>query len=115
MPGDAMNRPRWADYKELSGTFGRACYEIDLENWKQRQDEPPKRPAKNAPPTTVEAVMYELREDGLDALKAPNCKRRIGELSKRQLTEVLARLLKLRPRYPKISDDLLLYLEDLAK
>jgi hypothetical protein len=110
------NGPRWADYQELSGTFGRACYEIDLANWKRRQGEPPEQPpAKNAPPATVEAVMYELREDGLDALKAPNCKRRIGELSRRQLTEVLGRLLKLRPRYPKISDDLLLYIEDLAK
>jgi hypothetical protein len=39
----------------------------------------------DAAPTTVEAVMYELREDGLTALKAPNCQRRIGELSKPQL------------------------------
>jgi hypothetical protein len=69
----------------------------------------------HAAPTTVEAVMYELREDGLTALKAPNCQRRIGELSRRQLLEVLGRLLKLRSRYPKISDDLLLYIEDLTR
>jgi hypothetical protein len=69
----------------------------------------------DAPPTTLEAVMYELREEGLAALKASNCRRRIGELSRRQLLEALRRLLKLRSRFPKISDDLLLYIEDLAK
>jgi hypothetical protein len=111
------NRPRWADYKELSGTFGRACYEIDLENWKQRQDEPPKRPAKNAPPTTVEAVMYELRTDGLNALKQPNCQRRMDMLSRRQREEILQRLVKLRGKSycPGITDELLIYLEGLTK
>jgi hypothetical protein len=69
----------------------------------------------DAAPTTVEAVMYELREDGLTALKTPNCQRRIGELSRRQLLGVLGRLLKLRSRYPKVSDDLLLYIEDLTR
>jgi hypothetical protein len=112
-----MTRPRWADYKEFSAAFGRACYEVDLENWRRAQNLPPEppKPKPDAPRATVEAVMYELREDGAVALKVPNCQRRIGELSKRQLVEVLGRLLKLRPRYPKISDDLLLYIEGLAK
>jgi hypothetical protein len=70
----------------------------------------------DAAPTTVEAVMYELREDGLTALKAPNCQRRIGELSKPQLEGVLKRLIKLRgqPYCPGITDELLLYIEELA-
>jgi hypothetical protein len=70
-----------------------------------------------APQTTVEAVMYELRTDGLAALKAPNCRRRINSLSRRQLEEVLQRLIKLRGKYyaKGITYELLLYIEGLAK
>jgi len=69
----------------------------------------------NAPRVTVEAVMYELRESGLDALKAPNARRRLGDLSRKQHREVLARLIKLRPRYPKITDGLLVHIEELGQ
>jgi hypothetical protein len=68
-----------------------------------------------AAPTTVEAVMYELREDGLDAVKVSNCRRRLAALSRDQIREVLTRLIKLRPRYPKITDELLLRIESLRK
>ncbi len=69
-----------------------------------------------AAPTTVEALMYELRTEGLAALKAPNCQSRIMGLSKRQLTDVLRRLLAIRdkPYCPGITDELLLYIEGLA-
>ena len=62
--------------------------------------------------STVEAVMYELRTHGLAQLVKPNCQRRLGELSGEQLREVMARLIKLRPQYPKIDDALLLELEE---
>jgi hypothetical protein len=108
-----------SEYDGLSWSFARACREVDRERRNREKDYSPKSVLhwleKDAPTATVEAVMFELREDGLDALKAPNCKRRIGDLSKRQLAEGLARLIKLRPRYSKISDDLLLYVEDLTK
>jgi hypothetical protein len=68
-----------------------------------------------APQTTVEAVMYELRTDGIAALKAPNCRRRLGDLSKPQIKEVLTRLIKLRGRdyCPGITPELLVYIEGL--
>jgi hypothetical protein len=71
----------------------------------------------DAPRATVEAVMYELREDGLHALKAPNCRRRLGELSPRQLDEIIARLIKLRGRdyCPGITDELFLALNEMRK
>src|SRR5262249_2592551 len=110
--------PPWSDYKEFSGTFGRACYEIDLANWKRQQGEPPPKPAiKHAPQATVEAVMYELRTDGVAALKAPNCRRRLGSLARAQFKEVIARLIKLRGRSycAGITDELFLALDEMRK
>jgi hypothetical protein len=71
--------------------------------------------SKEAAPTTVEAVMFELREDGIEALKAPNCRRRLSDLSAKQIREVLSRLIRLRPRYPKITDELLIRIEGLRR
>jgi len=51
--------------------------------------------------STVETVVYELRTYGLAQLKKPNSQWRLGELSPEQLREVLARLIRLRPQYPK--------------
>jgi len=71
------------------------------------------REAYGAAPTTVEALMYELRTNGLVALAGPNCRRRLSELSQPQLGEVIGRLMKLRPRYPAITDQLLFQLAEL--
>ena len=62
------------------------------------------------PQSTVEALVYELRTHGLTALQHPNCLRRLDHVSTAQLREVLGRLIKLRPKYPAITDDLLLKL-----
>jgi hypothetical protein len=47
--------------------------------------------------STVEALMYSLRERGTKALDEPDTKRRIGELSEEQLHEVGGRLQRLKP------------------
>jgi hypothetical protein len=60
-----------------------------------------------AAPTTVEALMYELRTYGLAAVAGPNCRRRLSDLSTAQLREVIGRLIQLRPRCPAITDELL--------
>lgn len=60
--------------------------------------------------STVEALMYELREDGMAAFEQPNCRRRFADLSRDQLIEVIDRLIRLRPKYPKITDELLMTL-----
>jgi hypothetical protein len=59
---------------------------------------------------TLEALVYEPRTHGLAALEHPNCLRRLDDVSTTQLREVLARLIKLRPGHPAITDDLLLKL-----
>jgi hypothetical protein len=60
--------------------------------------------------TTVEALMYELRTLGLAALSGSNCRRRLSELNREQLHEIIRRLMSLRGRYPAITDELLYHL-----
>ena len=59
--------------------------------------------------------MYELREYGIDQLKKSNTQRRLAELSDRQLREIIERLTKLRPRYPRIDDGLISTLQERIK
>jgi hypothetical protein len=68
-----------------------------------------------AAPSTVEAVMYELRTYGLAAIAGPNCQRRLADLSNAQLRQVIERLDRLRPNYPAITDNLLLSLAELIQ
>jgi hypothetical protein len=70
------------------------------------------REGYGAAPTTVEALMYELRTDGVRALGRPNCQLRLGDLSTMQVREVIERLTRLRARYPAITDELLQTLTD---
>ena len=63
-----------------------------------------------AAPASVEALVCELRTHGLTALQRPNCRRRLDDVSTAQLREVLSRPIKLRPKYPSITVDLLLKL-----
>jgi hypothetical protein len=67
-----------------------------------------------AAPSTVEAVMYELRTHGTEALKRDNCQRRLSELNDRQLADVIRRLMKLRSQYSAITDKLLAQLIGLS-
>jgi hypothetical protein len=54
------------------------------------------RRREGAPEPTVEALMYSLRE-GVKALEETSTKRRLSELSERQLHEVCGRLQRLKP------------------
>jgi hypothetical protein len=63
-----------------------------------------------AAPTTIEAVMYSLRERGEAAMTVSDCKRRLSDLSPVKVQNVIERLHRLRPKYPAITDDLLLML-----
>jgi hypothetical protein len=69
-----------------------------------------RRARVDAPRAAVEALLYELRTHGLATMSHPNCLRRLDHVSTAQLREVLGRLIKLRPKYPAITDDLLLKL-----
>lgn len=51
---------------------------------------------KHAPDSTLEAVMYSLR-GGTKVLERPDVRRRLFELSEKQLREALERLQKFKP------------------
>jgi hypothetical protein len=71
-------------------SFERAWHELHADHFRGR-----------AAQTTVEALMYSLRERGTKALAEPDTKRRIGELSEEQLHEVGGRLQRLKPEIAK--------------
>jgi hypothetical protein len=59
---------------------------------------------------TVEALLFSMRERGKAALAKPDCRRRLADLSTAQVRRVIARLMRLRPRYPAVTDELLFLL-----
>ena len=76
----------------------RACGEISRAA-RERYNEAPK--------ATYDAVVYELRTNGISQLSQPNCRRRLGDLSGAQIKAVMASLQARRNEYPKVSDELL--------
>ena len=67
-------------------------------------------PADRAAASTVEALMFALRERGAAALAEPECQKRLADMSTAQMRDILARLMALRPSYPAIDDELLFLL-----
>jgi hypothetical protein len=57
--------------------------------------------------TAVNALMFSLCQRGIAALSEPTTQRRLSELSKQQVSELIVRLDHLRPKYPKICDHLI--------
>jgi hypothetical protein len=57
--------------------------------------------------STFDACLFELREYGIKQLANPICRRRLADLSSKQMAELLNALVRLRSRYPNITDDLL--------
>jgi hypothetical protein len=60
-----------------------------------------------APEVTVDALMFSLRSRGVTALSEPDTKRRLSELNKDQIAEVVVRLHRLRAKYPAVTDELI--------
>jgi hypothetical protein len=67
-----------------------------------------RRKESGACKSTLDALLIELRSYGLAALAGPNCRRRLSEVSTAQLRGLVAALIRSRPKYPAITDDLLL-------
>jgi hypothetical protein len=63
-----------------------------------------------APAVTLDALIYELRTYGAAQLVEPNCRSRLADLSTPQVRELITRLIRLRPQYPRIDDDLIVLL-----
>jgi len=70
-------------------------------------------PSPDAPRSTYDAALWELRTYGVAQLAKENCRRRLSDLSTKQLRELTVALMRLRPQYSMINDELLLKLGDL--
>jgi hypothetical protein len=68
-----------------------------------------------APQATFDALLYELRTLGVAAFKNPSCRRRFADLSDPQVRELLAALIRTRARYPAITDELLIALDEIRR
>jgi hypothetical protein len=84
-------------------THDREALSLDTA-WEQLND--PRR-FERAAQSTVEALIFELREHGAAQLEKEGCRRRLGELSDEQLLEVIERLVALQSQHPKINDALI--------
>ena len=69
--------------------------------------------SQDAAQSTYDAALWELRTYTLAQLAKENCRRRLSDLSTKQLRELIAALMRLRPQYSMINDELLLKLGDL--
>jgi hypothetical protein len=66
--------------------------------------------------STIEALMWELREYGSERLENENTKRRIADLTPSQMRQVAERLAKLQEKYPQTtSRELVAFFEELLK
>jgi hypothetical protein len=77
----------------INPTFCQLCRDAEA----RKRPPPAQRFDISAPQPTVEALMYSLRQRGVKALEEPETKRRLSELSDRQVIEVGNRLQKLNP------------------
>ena len=69
-------------------------------------------PAKRAAASTIEALMFSLRERGAAALSEKVTQSRLAELSTDQIHIVIERLVAAQSRYPAIDDELLFLLSE---
>jgi len=88
-------------------TFCAACRAADRRAADARRSHSPRVDLPRAAKSTFDGCLFELREHGIKRLANPSCRRRLAELSSKQVAELLNALVRLRSRYPNITDDLL--------
>jgi hypothetical protein len=71
------------------------------------------RITRRAAETTVEAVRYELRTSGIAPLARPRTQIRLADFNAQQITEMVASLRRMLPRYPAITEELITAIEEL--
>jgi hypothetical protein len=128
--GDVMSESKDDEYDGLPSTFAKLCRNADekqarkppdpeLEKLRRLLDDDVSierawselnKPTNDAAASTLEALMFSLRERGTAALAEPETRRRLAALSTTQVQVILARLMALRPKYPAIDDELLFLL-----
>jgi hypothetical protein len=73
------------------------------------------RSGRPAPQVTLDALLYELRTDGLVALEKPSCRRRLADLSDGQLRDLMAALIRARTNCAAVTDELLVALDEIRR
>jgi hypothetical protein len=71
------------------------------------------RRRNEAPKSTYDALFFELSAYGLSQLVNPNCQERLSALSIAQLRTIIEALIRSRARYPNITDELLIALDEI--
>ena len=104
-------RKRAAQPKRASG-LPTNRHEMSVGALWDRLNDPRRWP--EAPQSTYDAALFELREYGITQLEKPNSQRRLVMLSPKQLEEVTAALLRLQPRYQTITDELIATLREIS-
>src|SRR5262249_15365203 len=66
------------------------------------------------PQATADALLCELRANGIKQLSQPTCQRRLADIYAPQSRQLAAALIRLKPQYPAITDDLILAIDGLA-
>jgi hypothetical protein len=65
------------------------------------------RDAKRVSESTYQAVAYVLRQHGMQRLNDPWLTVRLGEFSDAQITELIAAVGRMQPRYPAITNQVI--------
>jgi hypothetical protein len=73
------------------------------------------RNGRPAPQVTLDALLYELRTEGLAALENPSCRRRLADLSDGQLRDLMAALIRARTNCAAVTDELLVALDEIRR
>jgi hypothetical protein len=70
----------------------------------------------DAPESTYEAIMYSLERRGIGALREPDTRHRLADLSREQIRQAVARLRRQQARgmYPAITNALITLLTRLS-
>ena len=98
-----------------------ACECQMIEAWERDYQHLPRRQTHrrdfggSAAPSVVDALLFELSRYGLSRLNNKKTQGRLAELSVDQLRDVSARLVRMKPRYPEITAELLDVLRDQIK
>ena len=91
------------------------AWERDYPHLPTRRQTPRQDFGDGAAPSVVDALLFELSRYGLSRLNNEKTQGRLAKLSVDQLRDVSARLVRMKPRYPEITAELLDVLRDQIK
>ena len=70
---------------------------------------------RQAAASTIEALVFGLREHGISTLNDEQTRHRLAELSTSQAVQMIKRLEKMAPKYPAITSELIVLLKGVTQ